>query len=208
MGQVLRHHSGDYGDFGRKGGVKGGGGLVLLGDQMQLPSPSEGNHPGLSALSALEYLLATATNPATTSATSTTSTSSTSSSAIADPADSGGAVVPGHLGVFLPVSYRLHPSLCSLLSDQVYDGSLRSHPTAATRSLVLLGNDSRRLVSKRSGVCVLPVLHTNHAQQQAVPATSTLSSSRSSSSSNNPTAAAAAATWGSSKSINRRRRRW
>ena len=49
-------------------------------------------------------------------------------------------------------------------------------------------------MSKRSGVCVLPVLHTNHAQQQAVPATSTLSSSRSSSSSNNPTVTARAAT--------------
>ena len=81
--------------------------LVLLGDQMQLPAPCEGTHPAESGRSGLEYLLR------------------------------GEPTVPPSLGVFLSESHRLHPALCSLVSELVYSGRLSSHASAARRSLAL-----------------------------------------------------------------------
>jgi len=103
----------------------GSGGLVLLGDQMQLSAPTGGTHPGLSGLSALEYLL---TSP--------------SDALNSDSSSSNSGVLPGHMGIFLPLSFRLHPNLCRVISDQVYDGKLYSHPGAAQRSLCLLDNSA------------------------------------------------------------------
>ena len=40
-------------------------------------------------------------------------------------------------GVFLPTSYRMHPALCSIVSELVYDGRLSAHPSASERSLQL-----------------------------------------------------------------------
>ena len=72
-----------------------GGGLILLGDQMQLPAPTEGTHPGQSGKSILEYLLLCSSSSSTT----TTSSGSTSTSGSAS---GGGAVVPPAMGIFLP----------------------------------------------------------------------------------------------------------
>ena len=81
--------------------------LVLLGDQMQLPAPCEGTHPAESGRSGLEYLLR------------------------------GEPTVPPSLGVSLSEPHRLHPALCSLVSELVYSGRLSSHASAARRSLAL-----------------------------------------------------------------------
>ena len=81
--------------------------LVLLGDQMQLPAPCEGTHPAESGRSGLEHLLR------------------------------GEPTVPPSLGVSLSESHRLHPALCSLVSELVYSGHLSSHASAARRSLAL-----------------------------------------------------------------------
>jgi len=75
--------------------------LVLVGDQMQLPQPVQGVHPGDSGLSCLEYLFGEAMTVA--------------------PAD----------GVFLPVSRRMHPSVCRVVSELFYEGRLRSDEGAA-----------------------------------------------------------------------------
>jgi len=149
MGQVLRkptssssssslHHARNEVDAsvlgGSSNGEPGSGGLVLLGDQMQLPAPTGGTHPGLSGLSALEYLL---TGPVGDPPGAAGGVSSSSSA-------SGGnsGVLPGHMGIFLPLSFRLHPNLCRVISDQVYDGKLYSHSGAAQRSLCLLDDSS------------------------------------------------------------------
>ena len=81
--------------------------VVLLGDQMQLPAPSEGHHPGESGASCLEYLLR------------------------------GAETVPPSMGIFLPTTFRMHPELCELVSGLSYRGLLRPHPSAAARVVEL-----------------------------------------------------------------------
>lgn len=81
--------------------------IVLVGDQMQLPQPVQGVHPGETGLSSLEYLL------------------------------EGRATIADDRGVFLNESRRLHPALCTFISAAVYDGRLAAHTIAAQRRLVL-----------------------------------------------------------------------
>ncbi|MBI0537729.1 TM0106 family RecB-like putative nuclease [Roseomonas sp. KE2513] len=84
--------------------------LVLVGDQMQLGQPIQGSHPGDSGTSVLEYLL------------------------------QGAAVVPPERGIFLGESYRMHPDLCSWVSEAIYDGGLTAHASCSQQTL-LLGRD-------------------------------------------------------------------
>ena len=81
--------------------------IVLIGDQMQLPQPVQGVHPGQSGLSCLDYLM------------------------------EDHATVPPDRGILLDVSWRMHPEVCRFISDAFYDGRLHAHPTAAERCLVL-----------------------------------------------------------------------
>ena len=81
--------------------------IVLIGDQMQLSQPIQGSHPGESGQSLLEYLL------------------------------QAHAVVPPELGVFLGVTRRMHPDICSFISGCVYEGRLQSHPETANRVIQL-----------------------------------------------------------------------
>ena len=68
--------------------------VVLVGDPMQLSQPIQGTHPGQSGNSGLGYVL------------------------------DGFATVPPERGIFLPVSRRLHPLICTYVSDVVYDPGL------------------------------------------------------------------------------------
>ncbi len=77
--------------------------LVLVGDPVQLPQPTQGAHPGESGCSTLEYAL------------------------------DGAATIDPAAGVFLDRSYRLHPVLCRTISDAFYDGRLRSAPGCENR---------------------------------------------------------------------------
>jgi uncharacterized protein len=70
--------------------------LVLLGDPVQLPQPTQGDHPGASGESALGYALA------------------------------GAATIDPAHGLFLDRSYRLHPQLCLPISEAFYEGRLQS----------------------------------------------------------------------------------
>uniref|UniRef100_UPI003F9EA3A4 DEAD/DEAH box helicase n=1 Tax=Rhodoblastus sp. TaxID=1962975 RepID=UPI003F9EA3A4 len=75
--------------------------IVLVGDQMQLPQPVQGVHPGESGLSTLDYLM-----------------------------QDQRTITPDR-GIFLPLSRRMHPAVCTLISDLVYDGRLSSDAGAA-----------------------------------------------------------------------------
>ena len=105
--------------------------LVLLGDQMQLSQPTQGSHPGESGLSALEYLL------------------------------HGHATVPRERGIFLGISYRMHPDVCRLISQAYYEGRLHSAPkTASNRIIGAVGT----LACAETGVRFVPIDHAGCTQ--------------------------------------------
>ena len=104
--------------------------IVLMGDQMQLSQPIQGSHPGESGLSVLDYLL------------------------------QGKATIPPDLGVFLPKTYRMHPDVCRVISEQVYDGRLGSD--AATSGYVV--QPKGPIIRKASGICFVPVEHEGNTQ--------------------------------------------
>lgn len=83
--------------------------IILLGDQMQLPQPIQGVHPGRSGESALDYLL------------------------------DGASTLAADQGIFLPTSWRMHPAVCGFISEAVYEGRLLPAPTNKARTLVLDG---------------------------------------------------------------------
>ncbi|HWL64252.1 MAG TPA: TM0106 family RecB-like putative nuclease [Steroidobacteraceae bacterium] len=80
--------------------------IVLLGDQMQLPQPIQGVHPGRSGESTLDYLL------------------------------DGAATIAPERGIFLSDTWRMHPAVCGFISEAVYDGKLHSAPRCAQQSLL------------------------------------------------------------------------
>jgi predicted RecB family nuclease len=108
--------------------------LVLVGDQMQLSQPTQGTHPGETGPSCLEYLL------------------------------HGHPTVPADRGVFLECTYRMHPSVCTFISQAIYEGRLKSDErTAAHR--VIRGSGGSPLVPVETGVVWMPVEHDGCAQK-------------------------------------------
>jgi superfamily I DNA and/or RNA helicase len=107
--------------------------LVLVGDQMQLAQPLQGTHPGESGRSGLEYLL------------------------------EGRATIADDLGVFLGVTRRLHPSICSFISGAVYEDRLRAI-AGTERRVVRVPDAGARLVRAEAGVVFVPVEHEGNAQ--------------------------------------------
>lgn len=89
--------------------------IVLIGDQMQLPQPVQGVHPGETGLSCLEYLL------------------------------QDRATVPEDRGILLNITRRLHPKLCAFISDAIYDGRLIADSSTSKRKLVLNGGVHKAL---------------------------------------------------------------
>lgn len=82
--------------------------IVLVGDPMQLPQPIQGTHPGDSGRSCLEYLV------------------------------DGERVVPADRGVFMPISRRMHPTVCRYISTAVYEGRLDSDEAAGSQTLIAM----------------------------------------------------------------------
>jgi hypothetical protein len=66
--------------------------IVLLGDPCQLTQPSQGSHPPGAELSALEQLLG------------------------------DHITIPPDRGLFLDITFRLHPDVCEFVSEVFYDG--------------------------------------------------------------------------------------
>lgn len=81
--------------------------LVLVGDQMQLPQPVQGVHPGETGLSSMDYAMQE--HP----------------------------TVPPERGILLNVSWRMHPDVCGFISDAVYEGRLEAHASTSAQRLVL-----------------------------------------------------------------------
>lgn len=107
--------------------------ILLVGDQMQLPQPTQGSHPEDSGKSALEYLLA------------------------------GQPTVAPEFGVFLSRTWRLHPEICTFISEAIYEGRLTPHPSTAQQGLIL-GHGRRNYVRRASGIVWIPVEHEHNAQ--------------------------------------------
>lgn len=68
--------------------------IILIGDQMQLPQPIQGDHPGESGKSVLDYLL------------------------------EGQDTIPVDRGIFLNKTYRMYPKINSFISDTFYESRL------------------------------------------------------------------------------------
>ena len=102
--------------------------IVLVGDPMQLPQPIQGTHPGDSGRSCLEYLV------------------------------DGKRVVPADRGVFMPISRRMHPTVCRYISTAVYEGRLDSDGAAGSQRLTAA--DGTDLV----GAGMRAVEHTGRSQ--------------------------------------------
>lgn len=101
--------------------------LILLGDQMQLGQPIQGSHPGRSGESALEYLL------------------------------DGESTIAADKGIFLGVTYRMHPDVCRFISDAIYDSRLHSAESAVGRRLLLDGSAHPAL--RPTGISYFAIAH-------------------------------------------------
>jgi predicted RecB family nuclease len=79
--------------------------MLLLGDPQQLPQVTQSDHPDGSGASVLEHLL------------------------------DGEQTILGGRGVLLTESWRMHPAICSFVSERSYDGRLGSLATCARRKV-------------------------------------------------------------------------
>jgi uncharacterized protein len=77
---------------------RGARSVVLLGDPQQLAHVSQGTHTIGSGVSVLEHVL------------------------------DGAHTIPPDKGVFLDVSWRMHPAVCDFVSRTMYDGRLAAEP--------------------------------------------------------------------------------
>ena len=68
---------------------------MLLGDPQQLAQPSQAAHPPGAGVSALEHILGDR------------------------------ATMPSDAGLFMDLTWRMHPELCSYTSEVFYDGRLQ-----------------------------------------------------------------------------------
>lgn len=105
--------------------------LVLMGDQMQLAQPVQGQHPGHSGDSTLDYLL------------------------------NGLATIPADRGIFLSQTWRMHPAVCSFISEAVYDSQLTSATGTENQRLSL---DGKKPGIPEAGLYFHPVEHTGNGQ--------------------------------------------
>lgn len=106
--------------------------LVLMGDQTQLAQPTQGSHPGESGFSVLEYYL------------------------------QHHATVPPERGLFLEQTHRLHPAICDLRSEVVYEGRLRSAP-GTERRVIEVPADAEA-IRQEAGILFVPVEHEGNSQ--------------------------------------------
>jgi uncharacterized protein len=77
--------------------------LILLGDPSQLSQVVQGTHPPGSEASALGHVLGEQ------------------------------QTIAPERGIFLDVSWRMHPQICSFISREFYDDRLRAHPCCSAR---------------------------------------------------------------------------
>lgn len=107
--------------------------IVLMGDQMQLEQPIQATHPGESGQSALSYYL------------------------------DGKATIPPEMGIFLDMSYRMHPSICQFISEAIYENRLQHHPETH-KHYIELDNSQSFAFDQGSGIFFIPVTHEGNSQ--------------------------------------------
>jgi uncharacterized protein len=100
--------------------------LILLGDPQQLDQPSKGSHPDDTDVSSLQHILGDE------------------------------HTIGDDRGLFLEQSWRLHPEICSFVSELFYDEKLHSMEDCAHQRIVSEGPVSG------SGLRYLPVPHTGN----------------------------------------------
>src|SRR6185369_7847068 len=76
---------------------------------------------------------------------------------------SGMATIPPDRGIFLNMTWRMHPDVCRFISDAVYDGRLEPRPENINQSLLLDGGAHAALAA--TGVRYLPVEHDGCSQR-------------------------------------------
>ena len=104
--------------------------IILMGDQMQLGQPSQGSHPDESGQSILDYLL------------------------------QDKSTIPPDMGIFLPKTYRMHPDLCKVVSNQVYDNRL----IAAEVTNKHIIDIPPAIIPRKHGIHFIPVFHEGNTQ--------------------------------------------
>jgi predicted RecB family nuclease len=105
--------------------------IILLGDQMQLEQVSNAIHPNSAGHSSLEYYL------------------------------DGARVIPRQKGIFLPVSYRMQPDLCRIVSEIAYEGELHAKGTGGRH---LKWPQPQTALPRDRGLCFVPVPHEGNIQ--------------------------------------------
>ncbi|WP_066559781.1 TM0106 family RecB-like putative nuclease [Croceicoccus bisphenolivorans] len=100
--------------------------LVLLGDPQQLDQPMQGSHPDGTGCSALDHLL------------------------------SGKQTIAPDEGLFLDVTWRLHPDICAFTSELFYEGKLGAKAEAAGQRVNAKG------IAHGTGLRFLPVEHSGN----------------------------------------------
>lgn len=97
--------------------------LILLGDPQQLDQPMQGSHPDGTGCSALDHLL------------------------------SGKHTIGPGEGLFLDVTWRLHPDICAFTSELFYEGKLTSKEETAGQLIKARG------IANGTGLRFVPVEH-------------------------------------------------
>jgi len=100
--------------------------LVLLGDPQQLAQPSQAAHPPGAGVSALEHILGER------------------------------ATMPPDAGLFMDITWRMHPELCSYTSEVFYDGRLQWANGLELQAVLAVG------LLSGSGVRVVEVSHSGN----------------------------------------------
>lgn len=106
--------------------------LILLGDQMQLGQPIQGSHPQQSGESILEYLLG------------------------------DHQTIPNDFGVFLGMTYRMHPDVNAFVSKAFYDNRLHSASQCSKQKIVF--EAPHPVITKSKGIVYVPVDHIGNSQ--------------------------------------------
>lgn len=106
--------------------------IVMVGDQMQLAQPIQGAHPGESGQSALDYYL------------------------------QDQATIAPDRGILLDTSWRMHPSICSFISQAVYDGRLHAHPDCERQELKI--EDGAPSCLRPRGMSIVEMAHEGCSQ--------------------------------------------
>ena len=105
--------------------------LVLLGDPQQLDQPMQGSHPDGTGCSALDHLL------------------------------DGKQTIDSDEGLFLDITWRLHPDICAFTSELFYEGKLDAKEETAGQRVNAKG------IVNGTGLRFLPVEH--HSNQNCSP---------------------------------------